>query len=197
MPPLLANSTVSPMSREASPRLRFRVPAACSQRRIVVDELADRVRRRPARRCCARPRSPVRSRAIPRPGSSIALRHADVDALGRDPRMVGVGLGNFDVIGHHRRAAARLVRQPDVHQRRRRASPAAIARAEGVHAACGRRDPRRPRPRWRPRRSRRCARDGGGDLVAASLDAAAARHLPADRRPRRRRRSGSSAGPTR
>jgi cytochrome P450 len=29
----------------------------------------------------------------------IVLRHADVDALGRDPRMVGVGTGNFDAVG--------------------------------------------------------------------------------------------------
>jgi len=35
----------------------------------------------------------------PQTGVVIALRHADVDALGRDPRMVGVGLGNFDVMG--------------------------------------------------------------------------------------------------
>jgi cytochrome P450 len=32
-------------------------------------------------------------------GVAIVLRHADVDALGRDPRLVGVGLGNFDVSG--------------------------------------------------------------------------------------------------
>jgi cytochrome P450 len=35
----------------------------------------------------------------PLTGITIALRHADVDALGRDPRMVGVGLGNFDAMG--------------------------------------------------------------------------------------------------
>ncbi len=35
----------------------------------------------------------------PETGVVVALRHADVDALGRDPRMVGVGLGNFDVMG--------------------------------------------------------------------------------------------------
>jgi cytochrome P450 len=35
----------------------------------------------------------------PQTGVVVALRHADVDALGRDPRMVGVGLGNFDVMG--------------------------------------------------------------------------------------------------
>ncbi|MGO9877183.1 MAG: cytochrome P450 [Acidimicrobiia bacterium] len=35
----------------------------------------------------------------PETGVVIALRHADVDTLGRDPRMVGVGLGNFDVMG--------------------------------------------------------------------------------------------------
>ena len=35
----------------------------------------------------------------PETGIVIALRHADVDALGRDPRMVGVGLGNFDAMG--------------------------------------------------------------------------------------------------
>jgi hypothetical protein len=35
----------------------------------------------------------------PQTGVVIALRHADVDALGRDARMVGVGLGNFDVMG--------------------------------------------------------------------------------------------------
>ncbi len=32
-------------------------------------------------------------------GVVVVLRHADVDALGRDPRLVGVGLGNFDVSG--------------------------------------------------------------------------------------------------
>jgi hypothetical protein len=35
----------------------------------------------------------------PETGVVLALRHADVDALGRDPRMVGVGLGNFDAMG--------------------------------------------------------------------------------------------------
>jgi cytochrome P450 len=35
----------------------------------------------------------------PETGVVIVLRHADVEALGRDPRLVGVGLGNFDVMG--------------------------------------------------------------------------------------------------
>ena len=35
----------------------------------------------------------------PETGVAIVLRHADVEALGRDPRLVGVGLGNFDVSG--------------------------------------------------------------------------------------------------
>ncbi len=35
----------------------------------------------------------------PASGAVIALRHADVEALGRDPRMVGVGLSNFDAMG--------------------------------------------------------------------------------------------------
>jgi cytochrome P450 len=32
-------------------------------------------------------------------GVAMVLRHADVDALGRDPRMIGVGTGNFDAVG--------------------------------------------------------------------------------------------------
>ena len=35
----------------------------------------------------------------PDTGVVIALRHADVESLGRDPRLVGVGVGNFDVMG--------------------------------------------------------------------------------------------------
>src|SRR5689334_21297749 len=35
----------------------------------------------------------------PDTGVVIALRHADVDALGRDPRLVGAGVANFDVMG--------------------------------------------------------------------------------------------------
>jgi cytochrome P450 len=35
----------------------------------------------------------------PATGVVFALRHADVDALGRDPRLVGAGLANFDVMG--------------------------------------------------------------------------------------------------
>jgi len=35
----------------------------------------------------------------PQAGVAMALRHADVEALGRDPRMVGVGTGNFDAVG--------------------------------------------------------------------------------------------------
>jgi cytochrome P450 len=35
----------------------------------------------------------------PETGAFLTLRHADVDALGRDPRMLGVGLGNFDLMG--------------------------------------------------------------------------------------------------
>jgi cytochrome P450 len=35
----------------------------------------------------------------PATGVAVVLRHADVDALGRDPRLVGVGLGNFDLMG--------------------------------------------------------------------------------------------------
>jgi cytochrome P450 len=35
----------------------------------------------------------------PETGVVVALRHADVDALGRDARMVGVGLGVFDAMG--------------------------------------------------------------------------------------------------
>ncbi len=34
----------------------------------------------------------------PDTGVVIALRHADVEALGRDPRLVGAGLANFDVM---------------------------------------------------------------------------------------------------
>ncbi|HWW55063.1 MAG TPA: hypothetical protein VNY84_14900, partial [Acidimicrobiales bacterium] len=32
-------------------------------------------------------------------GALVALRHADVDALGRDDRVVGVGLTTFDLMG--------------------------------------------------------------------------------------------------
>jgi cytochrome P450 len=32
-------------------------------------------------------------------GVFVVLRHADVDALGRDPRLEGAGLGNFDLMG--------------------------------------------------------------------------------------------------
>jgi hypothetical protein len=35
----------------------------------------------------------------PDTGVFVVLRHADVDALGRDPRMEGAGLGNFDLMG--------------------------------------------------------------------------------------------------
>jgi len=35
----------------------------------------------------------------PETGVVMVLRHADVEALGRDPRLVGFGLGNFDVMG--------------------------------------------------------------------------------------------------
>jgi len=35
----------------------------------------------------------------PETGFAIVLRHADVEALGRDPRMIGVGTGNFDAVG--------------------------------------------------------------------------------------------------
>lgn len=35
----------------------------------------------------------------PETGVVLVLGHADVEALGRDPRMVGVGLGNFDAVG--------------------------------------------------------------------------------------------------
>jgi cytochrome P450 len=35
----------------------------------------------------------------PDTGVVLVLRHADVDALGRDPRMIGVGTGNFDAVG--------------------------------------------------------------------------------------------------
>jgi hypothetical protein len=34
----------------------------------------------------------------PETGVFVVLRHADVDALGRDPRMEGAGLANFDVM---------------------------------------------------------------------------------------------------
>jgi cytochrome P450 len=37
--------------------------------------------------------------SAPELGVVLALRHAVVDALGRDPRLVGVGLGNFDAVG--------------------------------------------------------------------------------------------------
>ena len=36
---------------------------------------------------------------VPDTGVVMVLRHADVDALGRDPRLFGVGLGNFDLVG--------------------------------------------------------------------------------------------------
>ena len=36
---------------------------------------------------------------FPDTGVVIVLSHADVEALGRDSRMVGVGLGNFDAVG--------------------------------------------------------------------------------------------------
>jgi cytochrome P450 len=35
----------------------------------------------------------------PETGVVLVLRHADVDALGRDPRLIGVGTGNFDAVG--------------------------------------------------------------------------------------------------
>ncbi len=36
---------------------------------------------------------------FPDTGVVVVLSHADVEALGRDSRMVGVGLGNFDAVG--------------------------------------------------------------------------------------------------
>jgi len=36
---------------------------------------------------------------FPDTGAVLVLGHADVEALGRDPRLVGVGLGNFDAVG--------------------------------------------------------------------------------------------------
>jgi len=36
---------------------------------------------------------------FPDTGVMVVLSHADVEALGRDPRMVGIGLGNFDAVG--------------------------------------------------------------------------------------------------
>ena len=36
---------------------------------------------------------------FPDTGVVLVLGHADVEALGRDPRLVGVGVGNFDAVG--------------------------------------------------------------------------------------------------
>ena len=77
----------------------------------------------------------------PETGVAIALRHADVEALGRDPRMVGVGLGNFDAVGitegplREWYGQLMFTNEGAAHRRLR------SARATGVHAAGGRRDP--------------------------------------------------------
>ena len=96
------------------------------------------------------------------------LRHADVDALGRDPRLVGVGLGNFDLMGiadgplRDWYGSLMFTNEGAAHRRLR------TARAEGVHAARGRRDPHDRRRDGGRRVSPACATRGAGDLIAAS-----------------------------
>ena len=157
------------MSREPSPglRLRARRVARCEGQPWWM--LLDRVRRRPARRAArggarraARAQSRDRRvrRAAPRRRRRARTRSAAWSASGS---------GNFDLMGITDGPLRDWYGSLDVHERRRRAPPAAPARAEGVHAARGRRDPRRPRPRWPTDSFAELRDDGGGDLVAASL----------------------------
>jgi len=97
----------------------------------------------------------------------MVLRHADVEALGRDPRLVGAGLSNFDVMGigegplRDWYGSLMFTNEGDVHRRLRmlvqkaftpRAVAAIRAAAEEMAAET-----------FRP-----VAADGGGDLVAAA-----------------------------
>ena len=79
---------------------------------------------------------------------AIVLRHADVDALGRDPRLVGVGLGNFDVMGitdgplRDWYGQLMFTNEGAVHRRLR----SLVQKAFTPRPVAG--DPRRRRPRW-------------------------------------------------
>jgi cytochrome P450 len=103
----------------------------------------------------------------PDTGVVIALRHADVDALGRDPRLVGAGLTNFDVMGigdgplREWYGSLMFTNEGDVHRRLRLLvqkafTPRAVdaIRAAAVEMAAETYAP--------------LSADGGGDLVAAS-----------------------------
>jgi cytochrome P450 len=100
-------------------------------------------------------------------GVVVALRHADVDALGRDARLVGAGLSNFDVMGigagplRDWYGSLMFTNEGDVHRRLRLLvqkafTPRAVdaIRAAAVEMAAETFAP--------------VAADGGGDLVTAS-----------------------------
>ncbi len=93
----------------------------------------------------------------PETGVVIVLRHADVEALGRDPRLVGFGLGNFDVMGITdgplRDWYSRLMftNEGATHRRLRSLVQKAFTPRRWTRFA------RRP-PRWPPRASTCCAR---------------------------------------
>jgi cytochrome P450 len=103
----------------------------------------------------------------PETGVVVALRHADVDALGRDPRLVGAGLSNFDVMGigdgplRDWYGSLMFTNEGDVHRRLRLLvqkafTPRAVdaIRAAAVDMAA---------ESFAPLRA-----DGGGDLVTLS-----------------------------
>jgi hypothetical protein len=50
-------------------------------------------------------------------GATVVLRHADLDDLAHDPRLIGICVSLFDMIGYRRRTATRVVGQVDVHNR--------------------------------------------------------------------------------
>jgi hypothetical protein len=101
-------------------------------------------------------------------GVVVALRHADVDALGRDARLVGAGLSNFDVMGigdgplREWYGSLMFTNEGDVHRRLRMLvqkafTPRAVdaIRAAAVEMAA--------------ETFASVAADGGGDLVTVSM----------------------------
>src|SRR3954468_21475496 len=103
----------------------------------------------------------------PETGVVMVLRHADVEALGRDPRLVGAGLSNFDVMGigegplRDWYGSLMFTNEGDVHRRLRLLvqkafTPRAVAaiRVAAVEMAAETFAP--------------LAADGGGDLVTIS-----------------------------
>jgi cytochrome P450 len=121
----------------------------------------------------------------PETGVAVVLRHADVEALGRDPHTVGVGLANFDVVGitdgplRAWYGNLMFTNEGPAHRRLRSLVQKAFTprAVDAIRATAA---------EMADDRSESLRADGGGDLVAAVSTLPLRVILPADRRSRRR-----------